>query len=149
MRLYSITLAFFLLLEIALARNDSQSAHRVLLVDGTKTSYALPRGATSFLIRLKDIPAGRTFVFVNENVAAEGELSIAVAQQSLAADSPQWSAVEGTIRFRKKRVFTVSLIGVEANYVRLTFQVKVPGTNGGKIARDRALRYKLARIASS
>jgi len=41
-------------------------------------------------------------------------------------DSPLWSAVEGAIRFRHKRLFAVSLVGVEAKYVRLTFQVEVP-----------------------
>ncbi len=149
MRLFSATLAFLLLAGITLARNDSPGFRRVLLINGTETSYALPRGATSFVIRLKDKPEERSFVFVNENAAAEGELSIAVAQLPLAADSPQWRTVEGTIRFRKKRLFTISLVGVEANYVRLNFEVKVPGTTGGKTAGNRARRYKLARIASS
>ena len=135
---------------IAFAQNNSPSAHRVVPVNGTKTSYALPRGATSFVIRLKDRPEARSFVFVNENAAAEGELSIAVSKQSLAADSPQWSAVEGTVRFRKKRLFTVSLVGVEANYVRLNFRVEVPRHKWRQKppAIGRAA-YKLARIASS
>ena len=51
---------------------------------------------------------------------------IAVSNQPLVADSPLWSAVEGAIRFRHKRLFAVSLVGVEAKYVRLTFQVEVP-----------------------
>lgn len=149
MRWFSITLAFSLFAGMASTDNVSRGLQRALVVDGTEASYSLSRGATSFVIGLKDGPEARKFVFVNENAAAEGELSIAVAQESLAADSPRWSVVEGRIRFRKKRVFTVSLVGVEAKYVRLTFEVRAEGPTGGKSAANRARPYRLARIASS
>lgn len=149
MRLFSITLILFILTGIASARDDSQATDRVLIVHGTKTHYALPRGSTSFVIRLTDRAQAGNLVFVNENAAAQGVLSIAVSNRTLAADSPHWSAVEGKIRFRNKRLFTVSLVGVEANYVRLTFQVDAPRGEAGKTAGDRARPYKLARIASS
>ena len=84
---------------------------------------------------------------MNEYAAAEGELSIAVSNKSLAADSPHWSAVEGKIRFRNKRLVTVSLLGVDAKFVRVKFQVD--GPRAEKTAGDRARPYKLARIASS
>ena len=86
--------------------------------------YALPRGATSFVIRLPGPAKDRSLYFVNQNAAAQGQLLIAVSNQPLVADSPFWSAVEGAIRFRHKRLFAVSLVGVEAKYVRLTFQVE-------------------------
>ena len=89
-----------------------------------KTSYALPRGATSFIIRLPGPVEDRSFTFVNENAVAKGQLLIAVSNQPLVADSPLWSAVEGAIRFRHKRFFALSLVGVEAKYVRLTFQIE-------------------------
>ncbi len=149
MHAFTATLAFILSCGIACAQNDSPGTGRTVTVNGTKANYALPRGATSFVIRLQDRPETRRVVFVNENAAAEGELSIAVSQKSLAADSPRWNAVEGKVHFRKKRLFTVSLVGVEANYVRLTFRVNVPRINGAKAAGDRARPYKLARIASS
>jgi hypothetical protein len=121
----------FLLASAAFAGNDSRILSRSVRIDGMKTSYALPRGATLFIIRLKGPAQNRSFTFVNENAVAEGELLIAVSNQSLMADSPKWSAVEGAIRFRHKRLFTVSLVGVEANYVRLIFRIEVPKGNAG------------------
>jgi hypothetical protein len=102
-------------------------------IDGSKHSYALRRGATSFIMPLTDSAQGHSVTFVNENPQAEGQLSIAVSNQPLAADSPKWGEVRGPIRFQHKRVFMVSLVGIDANYVRLTFQVGTPdgNTNSG------------------
>lgn len=149
MRLISNTLAFLLLAGSTQARADSPPAGRIVAVQGTEKGYVLSRGATSFVIRLKDRAPTGELVFVNENAAAEGKLFIAVSNRPLAADSPHWNAVEGGIRFRKKRLFTVSLVGVEANYLRLTFQVDAPRCAARKTAGDRPRPYKLARIASS
>jgi hypothetical protein len=94
-----------------------------LTMDGAKINYALPRGVTSFIIRLAVPAQQRCITFVNENAAAEGRLSIAVANERLAADNPRWSVVDGAIRFRHKRRFALSLDGIEAHYVKLTFEV--------------------------
>lgn len=50
-------------------------------------------------------------------------MSIAVSDHALAPNSPAWKAVAGSIPFRHKRRFALSLVGVEANYVRLTFEI--------------------------
>ena len=60
-------------------------------------------------------------------MAAEGKLSIAISNERLAANNPRWSAVEGAVPFRHKRHFDLSLMGVEAKFVKLTFQVDDPG----------------------
>lgn len=148
MRLSSLTLSLILLAGISPVWAEAPEASRVVTVHGAQASYALPGGATSFVIRLPDRAPGRNLTFMNENAAAEGELSIAVSNQSLAADSPDWNSVEGKIRFRHKRLFTVSMVGVEGKYVRLAFHVKVPRSSE-KSAETRTRRYKLARIASS
>jgi hypothetical protein len=119
----------FLLGSVALSGSDSPIFGRSSSINGMKTSYALSRGATSFIIRLPGPVQDRSFTFVNENAVAEGQLLIAVSNQPLVADSPLWRAVEGAIRFRHKRFFTLSLVGVEAKYVRLTFQIGVPKGN--------------------
>jgi hypothetical protein len=116
----------FFLGSAVLAGNDSPMLGRSLSINGIQTAYALPRGATSFVIRLPGPAKDRSLYFVNQNAAAQGQLLIAVSNQPLLVDSPFWSAVEGAIRFRHKRLFAVSLVGVEAKYVRLTFQVEVP-----------------------
>ena len=58
MRLCSTTIALFILTGIACARDDAPLA-RGVIVHGTKTSYALPRGASSFVIRLTRSRGGR------------------------------------------------------------------------------------------
>ncbi len=95
-------------------------------LDGARIKHALPRGVSSFIIDLA-VPGGqRSVTFVNENIAAQGKLSIAVSDRRLTADSPLWINVAGPITFRHKRLFTLSLVGIEANYVRLTFDVDGP-----------------------
>lgn len=149
MRPFLITLALFILTGTAHARGESPVGRRALSVSAPTTSYALPGGATTFVIPLKNSTRAGSLVFVNENAAAQGELAIAVSDRSLAADSPHWTSVEGKIRFRHKRLFTVSLVGVAANYVRLSFRVNPPANATGKAADTRPRPYKLARIASS
>jgi hypothetical protein len=119
----------FFLGSAVLAGNDSPMPGRSLSSNGIQTAYALPRGATSFVIRLPGPAKNRSLCFVNQNAAAQGQLSIAVSNQPLLVDSPFWSAVEGPIRFRHKRLFAVSLVGVDAKYVRLTFQIEAPDGN--------------------
>src|SRR5262245_4621015 len=119
----------FLLGSVALGGSDGSIHGRSLTFNGMRTSYALPGGATSFIIRLPGPVQDRSFTFVNENAVAEGQLLIAASNQPLGADSALWSAVEGAIRFRHKRFFTLSLIGVEAKYVRLTFKIEAPDGN--------------------
>ena len=120
------TAGMFFLGSAVLAGNDSPMLGRSLSINGIQTVYTLPRGATSFVIRLPGPAKDRSLYFVNQNAAAQGQLLIAVSNQALLVDSPLWSAVEGAIRFRHKRLFAVSLVGVEAKYVRLTFHVEVP-----------------------
>ena len=61
----------FLLGSVALAESDSPSLARNLSINGMKTGYALPRGASSFIIRLAGPAQDRSFTFVNENATAE------------------------------------------------------------------------------
>lgn len=97
-----------------------------LTLTDAKIRYALPGGTTSFIIHLAATDRRRCFTLVNENRMAEGKLSIAIANERLAANDPKWSAVEGAIPFRHKRLFALSLIGVEAKFVKLTFLVHAP-----------------------
>lgn len=85
--------------------------------------YPLRRGVSSFVIQLEKLKPAGSFTFVNENARAEGRMLIAVSDRVLAPDSPGWKSVAGAIPFRHKRRFALSLVGVEANYVRLTFEV--------------------------
>lgn len=54
-------------------------------------------------------------------------MSIATAGKRLAVNDANWNVVAGSVSFRQKRQFYLSLVGVEAKFVRLTFQIDGPG----------------------
>lgn len=92
-----------------------------------KTCFSLRNGVTSFVIPLSAPNQRRCFTLENENVAAKGSFSIATANERLAANDANWNVVAGAVRFRQKRQFYLSLVGVDAKFVRLTFQIDGPG----------------------
>ena len=98
-----------------------------LTVNNAKTHLRLGKGVTSFVIPLSSPNQQRCFTLENENVAAKGTLSIATASKRLPVNDANWNVVAGAVRFRQKRQFYLSLVGVEAKFVRLTFQIDGPG----------------------
>jgi hypothetical protein len=93
-------------------------------------SCPLQEGETTFIISFpKTSPLDR-FTFINENAGVRGEMKIAVSNDQLPADSPKWTDVSGKTEFISKRLFNLSMVGVEARYVKLSFHVK----KGGHIA---------------
>ena len=92
-------------------------------VDSDTISCVLKEGETTFIIELpKDTPHDR-FTFLNENAGACGELRIAVSDSALSADSPKWTEVDGIVPFAHKRLFKLSILGVDTKFVRLSFKV--------------------------
>lgn len=128
-----ILAGFVFLATMSFAAGQASNSNGGMAAKEARLSCALRRGASSFVIQLKKLKSARCFTFVNENPRAEGRMSIAVSDRALAPDSPAWKAVAGSIPFRHKRRFALSLVGVQANYVRLTFEVerapKVAGLN--------------------
>ena len=61
---------------------------------------------------------------MNENATAAGRLKISVSNEKLPIASAKWIDVDGNIAFRQKRLFNLSMVGVEARYVKLTFRVE-------------------------
>ena len=108
-------------IPVALPR---QTEKDILTLDNDTVSCALPEGDTTFIISLvRSSPLDR-FTLINENRAARGELRIAVSNEKLSADSDKWTPVDGAVSFKRKRLFNVSMLGVEAKYIRLTFHVE-------------------------
>ncbi len=96
----------------------------ILTLDNDTISCSLPEGDTTFIISLvRSSPLDR-FTFINENTTARGELRIAVSNEKLGADSDKWTPVDGATSFKRKRLFSVSLLGIQAKYIRLTFHVE-------------------------
>lgn len=94
------------------------------IIDESTVSCPLREGDTTFVIAMPTNALRDRFTFINENAAACGELKIAVAASRLAADSPKWTEVDGIIPFSHKRLFNLSVLGVETRFVRLTFHVE-------------------------
>ncbi len=76
---------------------------------------------------MRDLDQQRRLTLVNENGAAAGELLVAVSDRQLREGDSGWRPVTGTIRFHDKQRFTLSLVGVEAQYVKLTVRVQARG----------------------
>ena len=103
-------------------------------VDNDTVSCVLREGETTFIIQLpKNSPRDR-FTFLNENAAACGELRIAVSDSPLPADSPKWTEVEGIVPFAHKRLFKLSMLGVDPKFVRLSFKVERQRRDSARIS---------------
>ena len=95
-----------------------------LIMEDDTVTCVLKEGETNFVIELPHVAVPDRFTFLNENGKAHGELKISVSNQRLAPKSPHWKEVDGVIPFAHKRLFGVSLLGIEAKYVRLSFKVE-------------------------
>jgi hypothetical protein len=104
------------------ARHSGQSS--VVVTSDDSISCPLSEGDTTFVVALPASGALEHLKFVNENPAARGTLRIAVANQALAPTSARWTPVDGNVSFRHKRLFNLSVVGVEAKFVRVTFSVE-------------------------
>ena len=101
-----------------------QSATKFLVMDRDTVSSPLTEGDTTFIIFLARSSTLDRFTFINENKPARGQLRIAVANEKLSVDSDKWTSVDGAVSFKRKRLFNVSMLGVEARYVRLAFHIE-------------------------
>ena len=117
---------------------DGQQAHvaklpasdpgaAALIMEDDTITCLLQEGRTDFVVELPKTSQLDRLTFLNENAVARGELKIAVSNERLKADSAGWVEVEGIVPFSHKRLFGVSLVGIEAKFVRLSFQVEKPG----------------------
>jgi hypothetical protein len=109
---------------------NKESSASALLLDDDTLNFPLPEGDTTFVVSFPKVSALGRFTFVNENVAAEGEVRIAVSNFRLPANSRKWIEVNNSASFTGTRLFGLSLAGTEARYVKISFHV----TKGGLIA---------------
>jgi hypothetical protein len=109
---------------------EKNSDISALIMDDDTLSCPLQEGETTFIIAFPKTSLLDRFTFVNENAAVRGEMKIAVSNFRLAAGSPKWTEVSGKTEFTSKRLFNLSMVGVEARYVKLSFHVE----KGGRIA---------------
>src|SRR2546423_6213678 len=104
------------------------------LIDRNTISCSLKEGETTFIVALSKDAGGDRLTFLNENAAACGELRIAVSNSPLPADSPKWTEVDGIVPFAHKRLFKLSMLGVETRFVRLSFHVESERSKSAQIS---------------
>jgi hypothetical protein len=112
---------------VAAPSKTEDSSVRALILDDDTLSYPLAPGETTFILTFPRTSSLDRFTFVNENASAEGEMTVSVSNYRLPAHSPKWIEVNGSTPFTGKRVVNLSLLGVEARYVKLSFQVGKAG----------------------
>jgi hypothetical protein len=111
---------------------SAPGAPALLMKDGT-ISCTLQEGETTFIIPISKAASLDRFTFVNRNTAACGEFHISVSDSRLPAGSPKWTPVDGIVPFAHKRLFNLSVLGVEARYVKLSFCVQRAGQMTGLV----------------
>lgn len=116
------------------AVNPGARESTAAFVDGSTVSCALKEGETTFIIELPKNSTSDRFTFLNQNASACGELRIAVSNSPLPVDSPKWTPVDGIVPFAHKRLFKLSILGVETKFVRLSFRVDNPAERSAKIS---------------
>ena len=121
----TIRLACGVKVECTIPGSTRQSGQpSVLIMSDDSISCPLNEGDTTFVVTLPNSGAPEQLKFVNENAAAGGTLKIAVSNEALPANSARWIQVDGNVSFRHKRLFNLSVVGVEAKFVRITFSVE-------------------------
>jgi len=115
-------------------------------VDPETISCALREGETTFIIQLAKHSSADRFTFLNENAAACGELRIAVSNSALPANSPKWTEVDGIVPFAHKRLFKLSMLGVETKFVRLSFKVDGQHQDSARVSDPFGTSFLAAKI---
>jgi hypothetical protein len=109
---------------------EKNSSAAALITNDDTLSCPLQEGETTFIISFPKTSLLDRFTFINENAGVQGVMKIAVSNYRLPADSPKWTDVSGTTTFTSKRLLNLSMVGVEARYVKLSFHVE----KGGRVA---------------
>ena len=113
-----VTLALLLLNQ----QKTSGQQDALLTLEDKPLHYSLPEGETTLIIQIPKASLLEQFTFINEETV-RGALKIAVANSRLSAKDPNWNPVSGNIAFAHKRLFNLSMVGVDAQYVKLSFRV--------------------------
>ena len=104
--------------------NATREERAAVIVRDETIRCPLREGETTFIISSPRNSLVDRVILVNENISARGELRIAVSNDELSPSSKKWIPVDGSISFHCKRLFDLSLVGVEAKYVKLIFRVE-------------------------
>jgi hypothetical protein len=107
--------------------SSQDPAGAALIREDQTIGRALPRGETIVILTLPRISLLDRFNFLNENATTRGDVTLSVSNYWLPARSSQWNEVGSAVSFSEKRIVNISIPGIEAKYVRLSFRVQKEG----------------------
>lgn len=110
-------------LELSSNGDDRNTSEAALLCDDPTTGYRLPAGNSTILVSLANIESIESISLLNDG--AKGDLTIALSNADVPANSPEWRKVD--TRSLTDGAVTARVGPGEAKYVRLTFNVTQPG----------------------
>jgi hypothetical protein len=102
-----------------------------LLLDDNTLSCHLSQGNNTFLVALQNISALDRFTFINENPETAGTAQIFVSNYRIEPNDSHWIEANRKLNFSDQRFISMRLAGVEAKYVKISFNVKKPGMIAG------------------
>jgi hypothetical protein len=117
-------------LDVRPSRGRADSAANLLLDDNT-LSYHLEQGNNTILVALQNISNLDRFIFINENPDTTGTAQIFVSNYRLEPNDSHWLEADRKFDFSGRRFISVSLAGVEAKYVKISFAMRKAGTIAG------------------
>src|SRR4051794_13882677 len=118
-----LTLLSTLSILASTGRSAQPADKKAVSTVGDSVTCSLQKGETEFVISVPKACTGNRLTVLNQNNDAAGELTISVSNRELPAKSPDWTRVEGVISFAHKRTFDLSLLGIDAKFVKLSFLV--------------------------
>ncbi|MEY2539072.1 MAG: hypothetical protein QOG67_2812 [Verrucomicrobiota bacterium] len=112
------------------SREQTASAESLLLDDQT-LNCRLSRGDNTFVLTLPRISLLNRFSFINEQATASGSVEIFVSNYRLSPNDSRWQTTNQNVSFSGRRFVNVSLVGIEAKYIRILFHVEKEGAIAG------------------
>ena len=113
-----------------LERQRSRAAEQLILEDQT-LNCTLPQGENTFVLTLPRISLLDRFSFINEQAAVAGKVEISVSDYRLAPNDSRWQTTDGSFDFSGRRFVNLSLTGIEAKYIRISFSIVKEGSIAG------------------
>ncbi len=110
---------------------DRSSDPSALILDDNNLGTSLPPGTSTFIITLPRIAGLQRFSFINQNAAGQGEFELAVSNSRLRPNDRQWRVVQSSQSFAGQRLLNLSLLGIEAKYVKISFHMQKEGRLAG------------------
>ena len=125
---------------------DQNRSADSLLVEDPTIGFPLQAGESSVVIQLPEIEILQSLAFANEGGA--GRVSVSTAITRNAVEEGRWQDASFAAFDEEKRSVSVELSGIDAKYVRITWNTSAPGRihNFGIFGEPRADEFEIKKV---